>query len=63
MKWVVRLRERIDLGDRYSERDIFISDPFYLAEAVKIVEILIKPSMFGNEELWKISMEPVKEEE
>lgn len=63
MKWIVRLRERIDLGDRYSERDILVSDPFYLAEAVKTVEILMKPSMFGNEELWKISMEPVKEEE
>lgn len=63
MKWVVRLRERIDLGDRYSEKDIFISDPFYLTAAVKMVEILMKPSMFGNKELWKISMEPVKEKE
>ena len=63
MKWKVRLRERIELGDKYSERDIFISEPFYLAEAVKIVEILTKPSMFGNEELWQVSMEPVKEKE
>lgn len=61
MKWIVRLRERIALGDKYSEKDISVSDPLDLKEAVEIVEILMKPSMFGNEELWKISMEPVKE--
>lgn len=61
MKWVVCLRERLDLKDSYTEREILVSDPFDLEEAIKTVEVLMKPSMFGNEKLWKISMEPVKE--
>jgi len=62
MKWKVCLRERLDLKENsYTEREILVSDPFYLSEAVKTVEILMQPSMFGNEKLWKISIEPVKE--
>ena len=61
MKWRVCLREKIELGNKYTEKDILISDPTELQVAVEAVKILMKPSMFGNEELWKISMEPVKE--
>lgn len=34
---------------------------FDLDEAVQTVEILMKPSMFGNKELYNITLEPIKE--
>lgn len=55
MKWVVRLR------DKSTAKEVFASDPFDLEEAVKTVEMLMKPSLFGNEKSWEISMKPVKE--
>ena len=54
MKWKVCLK------DRHVAKEVFASDPFDLEEAVKTVEILMKPSLFGNES-WEISMKPVKE--
>ena len=54
MKWKVCLK------DRHVAKEVFVSDPFDLEEAVKTVEILMKPSLFGNES-WEISMKPVKE--
>ena len=55
MKWIIRLR------DKHTAKEVFASDPFDLEEAVKTVEMLMKPSVFGNEKLWEISMKPVKE--
>lgn len=55
MKWKVCLK------NRYVAKEVFASDPFDLEEAVKTVEILMKPSLFGNG-AWEISMKPVKEE-
>ena len=56
MKWKVCLR------DNYIAGEVYASDPIDLEEAVKTVEILMKPSLFGNES-WEISMKPVKEKE
>ena len=55
MKWIVRLR------DKSTAKEVFASDPFDLEEAVKTVEMLMKPSLFGNEKSWEVSMKPVKE--
>lgn len=55
MKWIIRLR------NKHTAKEVFASDPFDLEEAVKTVEMLMKPSLFGNEGLWEISMKPVKE--
>lgn len=57
MKWIIRLR------DKRTAKEVFASDPFNLEEAVKTVEMLMKPSVFGNEKLWEISMKPIKEKE
>ena len=53
MKWIIHLRTE------YAE--ILYSDPIDINEAVETVEILMKPSMFGNKELYNITLEPVKE--
>jgi hypothetical protein len=62
MKWIIHLYLK-DTGEDLTFHNYDESEPtiFDLDEAVQTVEILMKPSMFGNKELYNITLEPIKE--